>query len=124
MFEIREYLESDWPMIWPILREIIRAGDTYTFSPQSTEEEIRKAWVEVPAKTFVACDPKLPGYFAALVATLTLSYVASGITLMHHYHGDRATRQQPHLVLVDRGRTGIDSTRLGRYRLCRVEEPA
>jgi ribosomal protein S18 acetylase RimI-like enzyme len=53
-------------MIWPILQEIVRAGDTYTFSPRSTEEEIRKAWVEVPAKTFVACDPKgliLGSYF-------------------------------------------------------------
>jgi RimJ/RimL family protein N-acetyltransferase len=58
MFEIREYLESDWRMIWPILQEVVRAGETYTFPPQSTEEEIRKAWVEVPAKTFVACDPQ------------------------------------------------------------------
>jgi RimJ/RimL family protein N-acetyltransferase len=56
MFEIREYLESDWPAVWPILRETIRAGETYTFSPQSTEEAIRSAWTEVPAKTFVARD--------------------------------------------------------------------
>ena len=58
MLEIREYRESDWPETWPILQEIVRAGDTYTFSPQSTEEEIRKAWVEAPAKTFIACDPE------------------------------------------------------------------
>jgi len=56
MLEIREYSESDWPGIWPILQETLRAGDTYAFSPQSTEQEIRKVWVEVPAKTFVACD--------------------------------------------------------------------
>ena len=56
MFEIREYRESDWSKTWPILQQTIRAGDTYTFSPQSTEEEIRKAWVEIPAKTFVSCD--------------------------------------------------------------------
>lgn len=56
MLAIREYRESDWPEAWPILQEIVRAGDTYTFSPQSTEEEIRKAWIEVPAKTFIACD--------------------------------------------------------------------
>ena len=58
MFEIREYRESDWPEIWPILRETIRAGDTYTFSPQSSEEDIRHAWVEVPARTFVAIEPQ------------------------------------------------------------------
>ena len=56
MLEIREYRESDWAMIWSILQEVIRAGDTYTFSPQSTAEEIRSAWIEVPARTFVACD--------------------------------------------------------------------
>jgi ribosomal protein S18 acetylase RimI-like enzyme len=56
MFEIREYVESDWPRIWPMLQETIRAGDTYTFSPQSTQAEIRKAWIELPAKTFVALD--------------------------------------------------------------------
>jgi ribosomal protein S18 acetylase RimI-like enzyme len=56
MFEIREYSESDWPMTWPILQEVVRAGDTYTFSPQSDEEDIRQVWVEAPAKTFVACD--------------------------------------------------------------------
>ena|SRR5215471_9724132 len=46
--------------------ETVRAGDTYTFAPQSTEEEIRKAWVDLPAKTFVACDSKgriLGAYF-------------------------------------------------------------
>jgi len=66
MVEIREYCASDWPATWPILRDTIRAGDTYAFSPQSTEEEIRKVWVETPAKTFIACDPQgriLGSYF-------------------------------------------------------------
>jgi RimJ/RimL family protein N-acetyltransferase len=58
MVEIREYRASDWPSTWPILRDAIRTGDTYTFSPQSSEEEIRKVWVELPARTFVACDPQ------------------------------------------------------------------
>ena len=58
MFEIREYREADWPRTWPILRETVRAGDTYTFSPHSTEEEIHQAWVETPARTWVACDPE------------------------------------------------------------------
>jgi RimJ/RimL family protein N-acetyltransferase len=57
VFVIREYRESDWPGTWPILEQTVRAGDTYAFSPQSTEEEIRNVWVELPAKTFVACDP-------------------------------------------------------------------
>ena len=56
MFEIREYCDSDWPSTWPILEETVRAGDTYTFSPQSSQQEIHAAWVELPARTFVACD--------------------------------------------------------------------
>src|SRR5689334_18329625 len=58
MVEIREYCATDWPGTWPMLRDTIRAGDTYTFSPHSTEEEMREVWVETPAKTFVACDPQ------------------------------------------------------------------
>ena len=56
MQRIREYRASDWPGVWAILRDTIRAGETYTFSPQSTEEEIRKAWIETPARAYVACD--------------------------------------------------------------------
>lgn len=56
MFEIREYRDSDWPSTWPILEETVRAGDTYTYSPQSSQQEMRTAWVELPARTFVACD--------------------------------------------------------------------
>jgi ribosomal protein S18 acetylase RimI-like enzyme len=54
--DIRELRESDWPAVVPILQETFRAGDTYAFSPQSTAEEIRKVWVEAPARTFVACE--------------------------------------------------------------------
>jgi ribosomal protein S18 acetylase RimI-like enzyme len=57
MPQIREYRESDWPRLWPLLQQTFRAGDTYAFSPESTEDEIRQVWVAVPAKTFVACDP-------------------------------------------------------------------
>ena len=56
MLVIREFREADWPTLWPMLRETFRAGDTYTFSPESTEEDIHTAWIEVPARTFVACD--------------------------------------------------------------------
>jgi ribosomal protein S18 acetylase RimI-like enzyme len=56
MNKIRPFTESDWSTVWPILQTTFAAGDTYTFSPQSTEAEIHKAWVELPAATFVAVD--------------------------------------------------------------------
>ena len=56
MIKIRPFQPTDWPDLWPILQATFAAGDTYTFSPQSTETEVRKAWIELPAATFVACD--------------------------------------------------------------------
>ena len=56
MTEIRPFQPTDWPALWLILQTTFAAGDTYTFSPQSTETEIHKAWVELPAATFVACN--------------------------------------------------------------------
>jgi ribosomal protein S18 acetylase RimI-like enzyme len=54
--EIRKIREADWPAIWPILHATIAAGDSYVFSPQSSEAEIRRIWTEIPTATFVACD--------------------------------------------------------------------
>ena len=55
MHPIRRIQESDWPAVWAILRSTFRSGDTYAFDPDCTEAEIRKAWVDYPAATFVAC---------------------------------------------------------------------
>lgn len=56
MVFIRRYEDSDWPVIWPFLRSTLEAGDTYAFSPRSTEADIHSAWVELPSATYVACD--------------------------------------------------------------------
>ncbi len=53
---IRPISKSDWPTVWPILQTTLSTGDTYTFSPQSSEAEIHKAWIELPAATFVATN--------------------------------------------------------------------
>ena len=56
LIHARKYLESDWPATWPMLQSAVRAGETYTFAPDSTEAEIHRAWIEIPSATFVACD--------------------------------------------------------------------
>ncbi len=65
MTSIRRYQESDWPFVWPVLRTTFATGDTYAFSPDSSEAEIHKAWVEVPSATYVACaqDGKFLGIY-------------------------------------------------------------
>jgi len=55
---IREVVpEADWTGIWPIFRDVIRAGDTYTFPPNTDEMLARKYWLlPPPATVFVAVN--------------------------------------------------------------------
>lgn len=60
---IREYVETDWPSVWPIFREVVAAGDTYAYDPAWSPEQARAVWVEAPpGHTVVACDgPRVLG---------------------------------------------------------------
>jgi ribosomal protein S18 acetylase RimI-like enzyme len=53
---IRAYRPEDWAALWPMLHATIEPGDTYAFLPESSEAEIRSAWVDKPRATFVACS--------------------------------------------------------------------
>jgi len=53
---IRPFNENDWGPVWKIIEPVFRAGETYAFSPDITEEESRAAWISAPAATFVALD--------------------------------------------------------------------
>ena len=55
--EIRPFADPDWVDVWPILQATFSTGDTYTFAPDCTQEEIHHAWIELPRATFVACGP-------------------------------------------------------------------
>jgi L-amino acid N-acyltransferase YncA len=46
--EIREFTDHDWPDVWPIVRHVIRARDTYTYDPEMTSEQAKAVWVEPP----------------------------------------------------------------------------
>ncbi len=50
---IREAAESDWDAIWPIFREIARAGETYGYSTDIDKDQARWEWLTYPRKTFV-----------------------------------------------------------------------
>jgi ribosomal protein S18 acetylase RimI-like enzyme len=58
MTSIRRYQEADWSALWPLLHATFASGDTYAFSPESSEAEVHEAWVEVPVATYVACPPR------------------------------------------------------------------
>ena len=53
--EIRGATVGDWPAIWPIVREVVVAADTFTYDPAMTEAEGRSMWmVGPPGRTTVA----------------------------------------------------------------------
>lgn len=56
MTTIREFHNDDWPAVWQIIEPVFRAADTYSFPPDISEQEAFRAWVELPAATFVAED--------------------------------------------------------------------
>ncbi|MEH0935304.1 GNAT family N-acetyltransferase [Micromonospora psammae] len=55
--QIRPATSADWPGIWPFLRDIVAAGETYTWPRDVTEEQARRLWlVPPPGRTVVAVD--------------------------------------------------------------------
>jgi L-amino acid N-acyltransferase YncA len=55
--QIREFAASDWPQVWPIIRDIVRAADTFVYDPAMTEAEARDVWIETTrGQTVVALE--------------------------------------------------------------------
>ena len=54
---VRDATPDDWASIWPFLREIVAAGETYAYEPGMDEATARDLWmVGPPARTIVAVD--------------------------------------------------------------------
>jgi GNAT superfamily N-acetyltransferase len=55
--QLREFVEADWPQVWTIVREVVRAQETFTYDPQMSRAQARRAWIEAPpGLTVVAVD--------------------------------------------------------------------
>ena len=54
MIKIRPLEEKHWAATWQIIEPTFRAGETYVFSPDITEAEAHRIWVELPSATFIA----------------------------------------------------------------------
>jgi L-amino acid N-acyltransferase YncA len=56
--EIRAATPADWPSIWPFFREIVAAGETYSYDREIDEPRAREIWmVRPPGHVVVAADP-------------------------------------------------------------------
>jgi GNAT superfamily N-acetyltransferase len=54
---VREATDDDWPAIWPFMREIVAAGETFSYDRDLDEPRAREMWMrEAPGHTIVAVD--------------------------------------------------------------------
>lgn len=54
---VREATEADWPGIWGFLRQVVAAGETYTYPRDIDEATARGLWLGDPSwRTAVAVD--------------------------------------------------------------------
>ncbi|MFC5186019.1 GNAT family N-acetyltransferase [Actinomadura harenae] len=54
---IRNATNDDWPAIWPFLRQIVAAGETFPYPLDLDEDQGRDMWlVPEPGRTVVAVD--------------------------------------------------------------------
>jgi GNAT superfamily N-acetyltransferase len=73
MCEFRVAAADDWAAIWPIWHAVVAAGDTYTWSPDTTEEQARALWMPPPPAVTVVAERD-----GAVVATALLKPVQPG----------------------------------------------
>ncbi|HEY3688336.1 MAG TPA: GNAT family N-acetyltransferase [Streptosporangiaceae bacterium] len=54
---VRAATAGDWPAMWAFMEGIVRAGETFSWDRDTTEERARAMWFpEPPGRTFVAVD--------------------------------------------------------------------
>src|SRR5262245_35404764 len=51
---IRPAEDDDWPAIWVIFQEVVRAGDSFSYAADTDEAVARTLWASPPTKAFVA----------------------------------------------------------------------
>ena len=54
MVKIRGATEADKPAVWRIIKAVIAGGDTYTFDPETPEQEMLTFWFSPEKHVYVA----------------------------------------------------------------------
>ncbi len=55
--EIVDARADDWEAIWPLFRQIVRAGETYAYDPDIDPGDARRMWMlDPPGRTVIAAD--------------------------------------------------------------------
>jgi GNAT superfamily N-acetyltransferase len=96
MILIRKALAEDGDQIWEILRETIRSGDSFAFSPSLTRHEMLGYWLSENKHTYTASlDGKIIGTFFITANQPGLgSHIANaGYATAAKYYGKGVGRQ-------------------------------
>ncbi|MFN8573745.1 MAG: N-acetyltransferase [Gemmatimonadaceae bacterium] len=51
---IRLASDADWPAIWPLFRQVVSTGDTYTIAPEVSEADAKAYWMGKGLAVYVA----------------------------------------------------------------------
>jgi ribosomal protein S18 acetylase RimI-like enzyme len=51
---IRKFEPRDWPAVWQIIEPVFRSGETCTYSPDISEADARKSWIDAHPAIYVA----------------------------------------------------------------------
>jgi GNAT superfamily N-acetyltransferase len=55
--DIRRFVERDWVQLWPIVRDVVQAQETFPYDPSMTSAQAHDLWVEAPpGQTVVAIE--------------------------------------------------------------------
>ena len=54
MVSVREFEERDWAGVWAVMEPVVRAGETYPYARDMTEEGARRMWLELTDTVYVA----------------------------------------------------------------------
>lgn len=82
---IRKATDQDFGGIWDIFHQVVKAGDTYTYSPDTTKEEAYLLWMPPQKETYVALiDEVVVGtYFIKANQPCLGAHIANGAYMTH-----------------------------------------
>ncbi len=93
--EITDARADDWQAIWPMFRQIVQAGETYSYDRDTNEHDARRIWMlKPPGRTVIATDSA-----GALLGTASMypnragpgSHVASASFMVDPQHAGHGT---------------------------------
>lgn len=105
---IRDATAEDWPAIWPFLRRIVAAGETYAWDRDLAEEQARGHWYPgPPGRTIVAIAPD-----GRIVGSATMgpnrggpgAHVATASFMVDPDHAGRGIGRALGVHVIDRAR--------------------